>query len=67
MSMGVGNGQGGKPLPGSRNFQPQNVVVLVSSGKNRISPLLVPPRKTFGKLTRAPPSGKNPSGPHAHA
>jgi len=42
--MGVGRGAGIK------KFQQINAVFLISSGKKQISPLLVPRRKTFGKI-----------------
>jgi len=31
------------------NFS-KNLVFLVSSGKNQISPLMAPPKKTYGKI-----------------
>jgi len=38
--MGMGVGRGAKAPHGFSKFQQQNVVFLVSSGKNQISPLL---------------------------
>jgi len=47
----------------SENFS-KNGCFLVSSGKKQISPLLAPPRKTFGKIHWFPP-GKHPFDTHA--
>jgi len=43
----------------------KKVVFLVSRGKNQISPLLAPPRKTLEKSPSAPPPWKNYSDAHA--
>jgi len=48
-----------------KNFS-KNAVFIISSGKNQISPLLAPRRKTFEKSTSAPP-GKILSDDHAQA
>jgi len=43
--MGVGSGGRGGKIPWILNFQVKNVVFLVLSGKNKISPLFAPPGK----------------------
>jgi len=54
MTMGVGKGQGGVGPPWVLKLLVKKVVFSISTGKNQISPLLVPPWKKFGKFFTVP-------------